>query len=40
MQTIKCSRCSHDFPELRLIKYGFNFCVKCSTTQRVGGVAI
>lgn len=40
MKTIKCSRCSQDFLELRLIKYGYNYCVRCSNTPRVGGVTI
>jgi hypothetical protein len=37
---INCSRCSQGFPELRLIKYGFTYCLRCSTTQKVGGVNI
>jgi hypothetical protein len=40
MEMIKCSRCSQDFPELRLLRYGLSYCVRCSTTQRVGGVTI
>lgn len=40
MNTINCCRCSQPFPELRLLKFGYNYCLKCSTTERVGGVAI
>ena len=27
---IPCTSCGEDMPELRLTKYGYNFCVKCS----------
>lgn len=35
---IPCPKCGEDFPELRKTKYGYNFCVNCSTTERVVGI--
>lgn len=37
---INCIKCGNKMPELRFTKYGYRSCVNCSTTQRVGGVAI
>lgn len=28
---ITCSKCGEDMPEIRLTKYGYKFCVKCSS---------
>lgn len=41
MQNIKmipCPKCGNDFPELRKTDYGYNFCVNCSTVDRVVGI--
>ena len=36
MELIKCVRCGNDMPLLRLSKYGYNFCIGCSTTPKNG----
>ena len=36
MEKCKCNRCGGDMPILRLTKYGFSYCVNCSTTAKVG----
>lgn len=36
MDKVKCTKCSNEMPILRLTKYGFSFCVNCSTTAKVG----
>jgi len=33
MKMINCSRCGTDMPELRLTKFGYDFCVNCSTEK-------
>ena len=33
MEMISCSRCGADMPELRLSKFGYDFCVNCSTER-------
>jgi len=30
---INCSRCGDDMPELRLSKFGYDFCINCSTER-------
>ena len=40
LKMIQCTKCGGKMPELRFIKYGYRHCVNCSTTERVGGVAI
>ena len=30
---IECRSCGGDMPELRLLQYGYNFCVTCSETK-------
>ena len=35
---ITCPKCGDDFPELRKTKYGYNFCVNCSTVEPVVGI--
>jgi hypothetical protein len=30
LEMISCSKCGNDMPELRKIKFGYDFCVKCS----------
>ena len=30
---IDCSVCSKPMPELRLTKFGYNFCIHCSDTK-------
>lgn len=35
---IPCPKCGEDFPELRLTQYGYNFCVNCSSTEKVVGI--
>lgn len=36
MELINCCRCGQGMPSLRLTKYGYNYCVSCSTTAKVG----
>jgi hypothetical protein len=38
LKMIPCPKCGKDFPELRLTKYGYNFCVNCSTTEKKVGI--
>ena len=40
MKMIACSRCEQDMPELRLSKYGYDFCVNCSTVGAKRGVPV
>ena len=37
---IKCVKCDKDMPELRLTKFGYNFCVNCSTVGAKKGVPV
>ena len=30
LKMIPCSNCGSPMPELRLLKYGYDYCVKCS----------
>ena len=38
LKMIPCPRCGNPFPELRKTKFGYNFCVNCSTVDRVVGI--
>ena len=38
LKMIPCPKCGTSFPELRKIKFGYNFCVNCSTVDRVVGI--
>ena len=40
MEMISCSRCESSMPKLRLTKYGYDFCVNCSTVGTKRGVPI
>jgi len=33
MKYINCSVCNEPMPELRLTKFGYEFCVNCSDTK-------
>ena len=33
MKMINCSRCGENMPELRLTRFGYDFCVNCSTEK-------
>ena len=33
MKMINCSKCGVAMPELRLTKFGYDFCVNCSTEK-------
>jgi len=35
---IPCPKCGQPMPELRKIKYGYNFCVECSSVDKVVGI--
>lgn len=35
---IPCPKCGQPMPELRKTKYGYNFCVDCSSVDRVVGI--
>lgn len=38
---IKCTRCHGDMPKLRLEKYNYDFCVKCSDVKpKVGRIRV
>ena len=37
MKTIPCSHCQEPMPLLRLTKFGYDFCVKCSETYNLVG---
>jgi hypothetical protein len=36
MEKTLCVRCGQDMPLLRLSRCGYNYCVNCSTTAKVG----
>ena len=40
MKMIPCSQCGSAMPELRLTKYGYDFCVNCSTVGAKRGVPV
>jgi translation elongation factor EF-1beta len=41
LEMIPCVRCGNDTPKLRLEKYGYNFCVKCSDVKpKVGRIRV
>ena len=33
MKMIRCSKCEDEMPELRLTRFGYDFCVNCSTEK-------
>ena len=35
---ISCPKCGQPMPELRKTQYGYNFCVDCSTVDKVVGI--
>lgn len=35
---IPCPKCGEPMPELRKTKFGYNFCVNCSTVDKVVGI--
>ena len=40
MKMIPCSQCGSPMPELRLTKYGYDFCVNCSTIGAKRGIPV
>lgn len=38
MEMINCSRCSQPMPKLRKEKYGYDFCINCSTVGAKKGI--
>jgi len=38
LKMITCPKCEELFPELRKTQFGYNFCVNCSTIDRVVGI--
>jgi hypothetical protein len=40
MEMISCTRCGSSMPELRLTKYGYDFCVDCSTVGTKRGIPV
>ena len=40
MKMIPCIKCGSPMPELRLTKFGYNFCVNCSTVGTKRGVPV
>jgi hypothetical protein len=38
MKMIPCPKCGNPFPELRKTNYGYNFCVDCSSIDKVVGI--
>ena len=40
MKMIPCVQCGTPMPELRLTKFGYNFCVNCSTVGAKRGIPV
>jgi len=40
VKMIPCTRCKKDMPELRLTKFGYDFCVNCSTVGTKRGIPV
>jgi hypothetical protein len=40
LEMIECPKCGSDFPKLRRDKYGYNFCINCSTESPKRGVPV
>lgn len=41
LEQIKCTKCKNSMPKLRLDKYGYDFCVNCSTVSpKVGRIRV
>jgi len=40
VKMIPCIRCKEDMPELRLTKFGYDFCVNCSTVGAKRGIPV
>ncbi len=41
LEQIKCTRCKHDMPKLRLDNYGYDFCIECSDVKpKVGRIRV
>jgi hypothetical protein len=40
VKMIPCIKCKEDMPELRLSKYGYKVCVKCSTVGTKRGIPV
>ena len=40
LESIECVKCANKMPLLRYTLYGYNYCIKCSTVEKVGGVVI
>lgn len=38
VEMIPCPKCGKPFPKVRKEKYNYNFCVDCSTVERVVGI--
>jgi hypothetical protein len=38
LKMIPCPKCGVPFPELRKTQYGYNFCVECSSIDKVVGI--
>jgi len=40
MEMIPCTQCGASMPKLRLTKFGYNFCVNCSTVGTKRGIPV
>ena len=40
MEMIDCVRCGAAMPKLRLTKFGYDFCVNCSTERPKVGISV
>lgn len=40
MEMIPCIKCKEDMPKLRKSKYGYNFCVNCSTVGQSKAITL
>ena len=40
MEMISCTQCGSSMPKLRLTKYGYDFCVNCSTVGTKRGIPV
>ena len=40
IKMIKCLKCGEDMPELRLTRFGYDFCINCSTEEPKKAISV
>ena len=40
IKMIECTRCKEDMPELRLTRFGYDFCINCSEEKPLQALSI